>query len=241
MTLTQAVIETMRSNGGYATLGHLYRESLKVPGVEWKTKTPFKSINRVVQESNLIYKIKPGLWALKESKTSLANEPAVSTKPESDHYYYQGLLVELGNMQGFQSFVPRPDRGKRYLNGTLGSVATLEEIYPFTYPEIVKQAGMVDVIWFGSNKNKLNFPAEFIEVENTTNFNASLVKFTEFQPFNSKFKIVAPESKHQQFKNRMQQRAFEPLKEIVKFISYDAVSELHSKLSALQASRSLWA
>jgi hypothetical protein len=236
MTQTDAVIEAMRQNGGYATLGYLYKESLKVPGAEWNTKTPFKSINRIVQNPRFFYRIKPGLWALKDSRTQLADEPAVSTKPESDHYFYQGLLVELGNMQGFQSYVPRPDRGKHYLSGTLGAVATLDEILPFTYPEIVKRASMVDVIWFGTNK----FPAQFIEVENSTDFNVSLLKFSDFQPFNSKFRIVAPITRKAQFLTRIQQRAFEPLKDIVKFISYDAVSELHSKWSALVASRSLW-
>jgi hypothetical protein len=43
MTLKQhdAVVEAMRANGGYATLGYLYREALKVPGIQWETKTPF--------------------------------------------------------------------------------------------------------------------------------------------------------------------------------------------------------
>jgi hypothetical protein len=237
MTQADAVIDAMRRNGGYATLGHLYQEALKVSGVEWNTKTPFKSINRIVQDPRFFYKIKPGLWALKDSRDQLVDEPAVSTKPESDHYFYQGLLVELGNMQGFQSFVPRPDRGKHYLSGTLGAVATLDEILPFTYPEIVKRASMVDVIWFGANK----FPVEFIEVEHSTDFNVSLLKFADFQPFNSKFRIVASTSRHKQFLTRIEQRAFESLKPIVKFTSYDVVSELHSKWSALLASRSLWA
>ena len=35
----EAVIEVMKANGGYATLGLLYRGVLQVPGVEWKSKT----------------------------------------------------------------------------------------------------------------------------------------------------------------------------------------------------------
>jgi hypothetical protein len=41
MNQREAVIEAMRDNGGYATLGELYKMALKVPGVIWETKTPF--------------------------------------------------------------------------------------------------------------------------------------------------------------------------------------------------------
>ena len=61
-----AVIEVMKANGGYSTLGHLYAEALRVPGVQWKTKTPFASIRRIVQDERFFFKIRPGLWALNE-------------------------------------------------------------------------------------------------------------------------------------------------------------------------------
>ena len=51
----EAVIEVMRANGGYATLGLLYKEALRIPGVEWKTKTPFASMRRIVQKSDLFF------------------------------------------------------------------------------------------------------------------------------------------------------------------------------------------
>ena len=40
MNQREAVIEAMKVNGGYATLGHLYKEALKIPGVAWVSKTP---------------------------------------------------------------------------------------------------------------------------------------------------------------------------------------------------------
>jgi hypothetical protein len=59
MNQREAVIEAMRANGGCATLGWLYREALKIPGVEWRTKTPFKSINRIVQDRRYFFRIRP--------------------------------------------------------------------------------------------------------------------------------------------------------------------------------------
>ncbi len=37
----EAVIKVMENNGGYATLGFLNQEVLKVKDCVWKTKTPF--------------------------------------------------------------------------------------------------------------------------------------------------------------------------------------------------------
>ena len=34
----EAVIKIMEQNGGFATLGHLNQQVLKVPDVEWNTK-----------------------------------------------------------------------------------------------------------------------------------------------------------------------------------------------------------
>lgn len=45
-TQADAVIEVMRANKGYATLGYLYQNVLKVPDVRWGTKTPHESITR---------------------------------------------------------------------------------------------------------------------------------------------------------------------------------------------------
>ena len=60
----EAVILTIEKLGGVATLGQLYREVFNVPGCEWKTKTPYASIRRIVQLRKEIYKIKPGLYGL---------------------------------------------------------------------------------------------------------------------------------------------------------------------------------
>ena len=59
----EAVIETLDKLGGVATLGDLNSEVFKIQECEWKTKTPFASIRRIVQQTKGIYKIKPGGFA----------------------------------------------------------------------------------------------------------------------------------------------------------------------------------
>ena len=53
-TQTQQVIDTLRKQGGYATLGMLYH---LVDTSSWATKTPNESIRRIVQNSNEIFVI----------------------------------------------------------------------------------------------------------------------------------------------------------------------------------------
>ena len=58
----EAVIQAIKENGGYATLGQLYQSVLKIPDCKWKTKTPFASIRRIVQTHDAFIKVRPGLW-----------------------------------------------------------------------------------------------------------------------------------------------------------------------------------
>jgi len=187
----EAVIEAMRTNGGYATLGWLYTEALKIPGVKWKTKTPFASIRRIVQDYRFFFKIRPGLWALNEAKGRLPKNIQDKRSQESVHSYYQGLLIELGNLKKLGTFVPNQDRRKQFLNSSLGEIITVDKIYPFSYEETVKRAQTIDVIWFNERK----MPSELFEVEHTSDINRALLNFVLFQDFNVIFRIIAPQTR----------------------------------------------
>jgi hypothetical protein len=232
----EAVIEAMRANGGYATLGQLYRNALKIPGVEWKTKTPFKSVNRIVQNDRFFFRIRPGLWALKDCKNTLPAEIKEIDRPEFNHTYYQGLLVELGNLKRHETFVPPQDRGKKFLSKPLGNAITLSSLHPFTYSEIVKRAQSVDVIWF----NIRRMPCSFFEVEHTTNFDNSLLKFVHFQDFNIDFRIVAAKERQLEFACKVAHPSFTAIAARVKFTSYELISELHVKAHEVAGLETQW-
>ncbi|MGH9430990.1 MAG: hypothetical protein ACRD3T_05550 [Terriglobia bacterium] len=237
MNQREALVEAMRANGGYATLGELYKKALKIPSVRWETKTPFKSINRIVQNPKYFFRIRPGLWALLEAKDKLPADLAAKPKPESDHTYYQGLLVELGNLRKHQTFVPRQDRGKPFLGKPLGSLVTVDTVYPFTYPDVVRRAGAVDVIWF----DQRNFPLEFIEVENTTDINGALLKFVTLYAFNTTYRVVAPAARRREFESKLHHPSFDSVAGRTKFASYDLVASMHTKASEAIALEDAWA
>jgi hypothetical protein len=236
----EAVIQAMRENGGYATLGHLYRTAMRIPGPHWGTKTPFASIRRIVQVYKKdFFKIRPGLWALVSERDAVLSKLALDAKTDArhpeefNHSYYQGLLVEIGNLMNHETFVPHQDKNKPFLERRLAEVATLKEFYSFTYDSLLRRARTVDVSWFNHRK----FPEAFFEVEHSTDIQNSLLKFAEFQDFKIRFYIVADKVRLGEFQKKLGYTAFSSIRSEVSFLDYESLSDLHSKVSARAAAK----
>ena len=231
----EQIIRVMENNSGYATLGYLY-QNLNVK--DWKTKTPFASIRRIVQDSRFFFKIRPGLWALKDYREKVLEKFKLTTNEKKqenifNHTYYQGLIVEIGNLKNYKTHVPNQDKNRLYLDRPLKEVTNLQEIYKFTYPAIVKRASTVDVIWFNPRK----LPHAFFEVEHSTDFQNSLGKYSDLQDFNSKFFLVSPVEKRRKFEDIINISVYKEIKNSVQFVDYDFISKLHTKtfeITALQ-------
>jgi len=224
MTQDEQVIEAMRKLGGVATFGQL-NETLDFSS--WVSKTPEASVRRIVQRTPVFYKLKPGLWGLAVMKDEIADRLKSDSQGENshehDHTYYQGLAVEIGNYWKFDTFVPNQDKNKQFMKRQLKEVTTLPEIYDFTYNEILRFARTVDVVWF--NKRKL--PHAFFEIEHTTDFSNSLLKFVELQDFHAYFYIVASENRKRQYEDVITRTAFESIKHRVNFADYNQLSEMY--------------
>ena len=195
MTQKQCVIEALANLGGMATFSQLY---IKTDTSKWGTKTPFASIRSIVQTNKEFYKIRPGLWGLKDfeaQNTAKTGDGKSVINPNFTHAYYQGIIVEIGNLRNFQTYVPAQDKNKLYFNKKLTELTTLKEIYSFSYKNIVNKAKNVDAIWFNSR----NLPDAFYEIEHSTDFKNSLNKFYELQDFNANMFIVADVQRKKQF------------------------------------------
>jgi hypothetical protein len=228
-TQTEQVIEAMRQNGGYATFGQLNH---MVDFSMWKTKTPQATVRRIVQENNAFFKIQSGLWALKEYESDVLTKFHLKTKDNKQtdlftHSYYQGLVVEIGNMNNFQTYVPPQDKNRFFLEKPLKELTSLQEIYNFTYPEILRKATTIDVIWFNNRK----LPHSFFEVEHSTDIQNSLTKFFELQDYFARFFIIADESRRKQFDDIMGKSIFTSIKNRVVFADYENIAKQHSNMS----------
>lgn len=219
---TQQVIDTLRANGGYSTLGNLYH---LVDTSAWATQTPQESIRRIVQQSDEIFKIQPGLWALEECREDVLRKFEIQTKEAKDderftHGYYQGLIVEIGNMKHYSTYVPAQDQNRKFLEKPLAEICATVHIPKFSYSELTNRAKTVDVIWF----NERNMPNSFFEVEHTTDIQNSVIKFCDLQDFHSNFYIVAPENRRGQFEKVMGRTAFKEIRDRIKFHTYEKIS-----------------
>ena len=173
MKQKEAVILTLERLGGVATLGQLNQEIFKIKECVWGTKTPFASIRRIVQSDANIYKIKPGLYGLVKLKQEIESRGIIAENEknknsieiiEFNHSYYQGLLLTVGHLKGFDTYVPNQDKNKTFENKRLGEIRTFDGIPEYSYPNIVKRSSTIDVIWFNERK----MPDSFFEVEHST-------------------------------------------------------------------------
>lgn len=226
------VIDAMRANGGYATLQQL---NMLVDFSTWKTKTPEASIRRIVQENDEFFRIQPGLWALRKYENEVNKKfniikSNVESVSQFTHSYYQGIIVEIGNIKKLGTYVPPQDKNKLFLEKKLSDIITVHDIYKFTYDDIIRNAKTVDAIWFNERK----MPCAFYEVEHTTNIKNSLNKFFELQDFRAKFYIVADKARKRQFEDVIGASIYNPIREMVGFVSYDDLVKQYSNESKIK-------
>ena len=225
----EAVIQTIESLGGIATLGEINQNIFKIQDCSWKTKTPFASIRRVVQTNPEIYKIKPGLYALVKYKHTLEhNGICVETDHNKDsaemvgfnHSYYQGIIVSIGNIRSLPTYVPNQDKNKIFIQKKLGDITTIDKLPPFSYEKFVSRCRSIDVIWF----NERMMPYYLFEVEHTTDIQNSLLKFNDMRDFYVNMVIVADKVRKVEYLNKIKYSSFDALVKPVQrvsFLSYD--------------------
>lgn len=233
-TQAQQVIDTLRKIGGYATLGDLYH---LVDTKSWATKTPNESIRRIVQQSDEIFKIQPGLRALEECREEVLRRFDIHPKEENSvekftHGYYQGLIIEIGNMKHYNTYVPAQDKNRKFLEKPLKEICSTIQIPDFSYRSLTDRARTVDVIWF----NERNMPDSFFEVEHSTDIQNSITKFCDLQDLHSRFLIVAPQNRKGQFDKVMSRTAFKDMKGRVAFHSYESIYKQYELMCIAKAS-----
>jgi hypothetical protein len=229
---SEAVKEVMESNGGYITLQKLYIEVLKIEGVKWEgTKDYSANIRCLLQRRKKdFFKVKPGLWALNSYKNKLPRNVQElidedkndhTLQKDSTHYYYQGQVVEIGNMRYFVTYVPSQDKNRPYLEKTLKDIASTVDLPEFTFNEILRKVKNIDVIWF----NNRSLPVNVFEIENTTKFQGALAKFCELKEFATEMTIVSSDEFREKFDEVKNMVAYRDIKNRVKFVDYQKVEQ----------------
>ena len=145
--------------------------------------------------------------------------PTSPAATEQTHSYYQGMLVALGNLRGFETYVPNQDKNKRFVDVPLGDLRTLSEIPAFSHEPLVRRSASIDVAWF----NDRQMPDSLFEVEHSTDIQNSLLKFHDLQDYHTRMIIVADRHRRLEYEQKLNLRALREIAGRVAFLAYDTL------------------
>jgi len=205
-------------------LKHIYKEFPKYRVLTGKT--PFKTIQERVQRDPRFARIGLGIYALTEYLDKLPTSPKPQSKEqekEQTHYSIQGMLLEIGNMEGFDTY--SPNKNAIFNNKPLVRIMTFSEFPSFTYSNIIQSVRYIDVLWF----NERGFPKFAFEVEITPQFRNSLVKFGELCDFHASFYLIAEAENQDKYYREISRSAFREIKERCLFKTCDQVRDMYLK------------
>jgi hypothetical protein len=154
-----------------------------------------------------------------------ASSPIAAAKDESKsqsdlHTRLQGMLLEIGNVRGFQTYCP--NKSPRFKNKALGEIATVKSFpqFPGINIDIVRQ---IDVVWF-----EKSFPIHAFEVELTTGIWTGLVRLGELKRLSTVLHVVT-DSDEKAFMRRISGDIFSELVERCHHAKATEVQELHGR------------
>lgn len=223
ITYSEAIEKVMVTNGYYASLQLIYKEFEKYR--LFSGKTPLKTIQERVQRDKRFTRIGLGIYALCEHIDKLPRliEPKnLVEKISYTHTKIEGMIIEMGNMDGFDTYTP--DKSKIFDNKQLGNLITIKKIPNFTYKKIIHSIQYIDVIWF----NRRGFPEKVFEIEDSTDFRNSLVKFTEIQDFKTNFNLISASERRKKYEQEVTRAAFQSIIERCRFIDYNDIEKLYT-------------
>lgn len=224
MTYSDAIEQVMLHNGYFAPLKLIYREIWNYKDKsEVVGKTPDMTIQERVQRDKRFTRVGLGVYALTDYIDKLPKAEIPKTKQgerERKHATIQGMLLEIGNHQRDISNTYTNDKKWIFENKTLGSLATLQKIPPFTFQNIIDDiVTFADVIWF----NERQFPQVVFEVEHSTDFRDAFIKFMELQDFQTRFYCVSDNNRREKFEKEKNKSPFSAIKNRVQFLTYEQV------------------
>lgn len=228
MTKVDAIEKVMIDNGGSATLQVIY-DNIERYYPTAKVSKDWSAGIRGVLYRELAHgarfkKIGLSIYALADYQEERIN----NVNKVRRHSLMEGICIELGNVQDYNTFTADPSalyRDNTYLN----NIATISDLPCFSYPDILHQARLIDVLWF--NKSTLSFPQFAFEVvDSIGTLNGALNRCLQLQNFRTKFFIVAPEEHRTKYEQTMELAIYHRQRELFEFLPYGKIMDTYDRL-----------
>ena len=223
LTYSEAIEKVLLENNYIAPLRKIYKDIVKYRALTGQT--PFKTIQERVQRDTRFTRVGLGVYALTEYLDKLPTPIKPRNEKEErerTHYSIQGMLLEIGNVEGFDTY--SPNKNATFDNKPLLQIMTLKEVPKFTYDSIIDKVRFIDVLWF----NARGFPKYAFEVEITPQFRNSLLKFCELDDFLAKFYLIAEEGNRSRFEREVNRSVFSEVAGRCFFKTCDQVIDMYS-------------
>lgn len=226
MTKVDAIEQVMLANGGSASLSQIYDQIEKFYPTAKQSATWDAGIRgvlyRELRQGSRFKKIGLSIYAVNGYQEEKV--PKMTDKVRA-HSFMEGICLELGNVQKFKTYTADPSMLYRD-NTHLCDIATLRQLPEFSYPEIVKEAKLVDVLWMSDRK--LSFPQYAFEVvDSIGTLEGAFKRCMQMHNFRTRFFIVAPEKHRKKFEQTIDLEIYYKAKELFSFISYDMMLETY--------------
>lgn len=232
LTWKDVVRDALLKLGGQ---GHLSDINKIVEGHP-KTKTNptwQDTIRRVVRQYKIFEPVPPkrsGIYKVVKEALIKPESQGFTKEPEVDHGIAQGMLVTLGKIYGYETYVPPHDQTIRNFQGRplkeFVSVSDCTNI--FRGPNLSK-IREIDSLWFDEDDYGL-FPVYAFEVEETTRVKSGLDRLLKIpRRFPTQFFVVGPSEKEKDlFAQYITQTPFRNFRNRFLFKSYKELEDLYN-------------
>ena len=229
MTKVDAIEQVMLANGGTASLNLIY-DQIEKYYPEAKQSASWDAgirgvLYRELKYGNRFKKIGISIYAVNNYETEKASE---TTNKVRVHSFMEGICIELGNAKKFNTYTADPSALYRD-NIRLHDIATLRSLPDFSYPDIIKEAKLIDVLWMSNRE--LSFPQYAFEVvDSIGTLDGAFKRCMQMQNFATKFFIVAPEKHRAKYEQTLGLELYNNVQDYFNFLSYDNILETYDHI-----------
>ena len=233
LTWKDVVRDALSTLGGEAHLSEINKQVEGHP--KTRTNPTWRdTIRRVVRQYKMFEPVPPersGIYKLVEEEIPETGPQAFSEEPETNHGIAQGMLVVLGKIYGYETYVPPRDQTIRKFQGKpLSDFVTVSDCTNiFSGSRNLPKIREIDTLWFDEDDDGL-FPSYAFEVEETTGVKSGLDRLLKIpRRYLVGFYIVAPSTKEKElFERYVNQTPFRGFKDRFSFRYYQELEEFYN-------------
>ena len=146
------------------------------------------------------------------------------------HSEVQTLLAEIGQLKGYEVFIPASDVGR--VKWSSDGRFKIRHSVPHEFKGMGSLLSEIDVVWVASDRNLIE---GLFEVEHITTIYSALLRFNDVLLSDSRvsrFSVVSEEARRSAFARQLFRPTFQRsgLSELTSFLEYSNVFDWHSRL-----------